>query len=203
MIRPVGDLSEEEISRISHDIADAFYDYPYAEGEKGMRGFIRTREAMYQFMRGIFSAGVKSHCAYQSENGEAYMIMTDTEGKQITFWEDVKSIISEIEALGGIVNMMNFAFAQSKGGTLDMEIAEHNNAPHLDIEILVVLKQYWHKGFMRPMMNYAYQRAEKFGIMVALETDDPIKAAKYVHCGMVLYRVRDCGPGYHVYELIR
>jgi hypothetical protein len=56
---------------------------------------------------------------------------------------------------------------------------------------------------MREMMEFAYSKAEKTGMMVALETDDASKAAKYQHLGMILYRTRNCGEGYHVYDLIR
>lgn len=56
---------------------------------------------------------------------------------------------------------------------------------------------------MREMMEFVYAHAQQYGIMVALETDDILKAKKYEHLGMILYRTRNCGHGYHVYDMIR
>ena len=69
--------------------------------------------------------------------------------------------------------------------------------------VVSVAKQYQHQGFMREMMEFVYAHAQQYGIMVALETDDILKAKKYEHLGMILYRTRNCGHGYHVYNMIR
>lgn len=197
------DLDKESIDRIGKEVADAFFDYEYEDGEVGMKGFIKTRESMYIFMRSVFEAAIRSECAYQSENGEAYLIMTDSEGKKISLIQTVKEMLAESEALGGFSKMLEYSRISSlNGGTIFQEIYKRN-ARYVSIDILVVLKQYQHQGFMRQMMEFAYERAQQFGIMVALETDDELKAKKYEHLGMILYRVRDCGPGYKVYDMIR
>lgn len=196
-------LEKEKIDVIAKDIADAFFSYSYSEGEIGMKGFIKTEQSMYIFMRAVFEAAVRSGCAYSSENGEAYLIMTDSEGSKIGLIETVKEMLAESEALGGFLKMMEYSRISSlDGGTISQEIFKRN-ARYVSVDILVVLKQYQHQGFMREMMEFVYERAQQFGIMVALETDDKLKAAKYEHLGMILYRVRNCGEGYHIYDMIR
>ncbi len=196
-------LSEEKISSIAQDIADAFFDYVYSEGEIGMKGYITSRKAMYVFMRAVFSAAVKSGCAWQTENGEGYLIMTDSEGNHISFLHTIQEMLAESEALGGFMKMMEYSRISSMdGGTISQEIFKRN-ARYVFVDLLVVLKQYQHTGHMRQLMEFVYQHAQKYGIMVALETDDLLKAKKYEHLGMILYRVRNCGEGYHVYDFIR
>ncbi len=203
MIQIDRNLPKEKIDEIGHGIADAFFDYQYAYGEKGMLGFFTTRESMYIFMRAVFEAYVRSGCAWQTEKGEGFLLMTDTEGYRISLMNTVKQMIAESSALGGLMKMIEYGTLSSRdGGTLDQEMFERQ-AEHLSIDILAVLEPYQHQGFMREMMEFAYSKAEKTGMMVALETDDASKAAKYQHLGMILYRTRNCGEGYHVYDLIR
>ncbi len=196
-------LPKEQINEIAKDIADAFYDYEYSEGEKGMKGFITSRESMYIFMRAVFEAAVRSGCAWKCKNGEGYLIMTDSEGNRITLINVIKEMLAETEALGGFQRALEYSKVSSKdGGSISQEILKRN-ARYVSVDILVVLKRYQHQGHMRELMEFVYQRAQEFGIMVVLETDDIIKAKKYEHLGMILYRTRNCGPGYHVYDMVR
>ena len=204
MIIPIDKkLSAEKISEIAKDIADAFFDYEYSEGEIGMKGFFLTRESMYIFMRAVFEAAVRSGCAYMSEGGESYLIMTDSEGHRITLINVIKEMLAETEALGGFQKVLDYSrISSNDGGTISQEIMKRN-ARYVSVDILVVLKQYQHQGFMREMMEFVYAHAQQYGIMVALETDDILKAKKYEHLGMILYRTRNYGHGYHVYDMIR
>lgn len=203
IVRVAKDLGKEKIDEIGQGIADAFFDYEYSDGDTGMKGFIKTRESMYIFMRAVFEAAVRSNCAYQCENGEGFLIMTSSEGEQITLIETVKEMLAESQALGGFLKMLEYSNISSRdGGTISQEIFKRQ-ARYVSVDILVVLKQFQHQGHMRELMEYVYRHAQSYGIMVALETDDRIKAAKYEHLGMLLWRTRDCGPGYHVYDMIR
>lgn len=204
MIVPVEkNLPKEQIDAIAQDIADAFFDYEYSEGEKGMKGFITSRESMYIFMRAVFEAAVRSGCAWKCEGGEGYLIMTDSEGNRITLINVIKEMLAETEALGGFMKALEYSKVSSQdGGSISQEILKRN-ARYVSVDILVVLKEHQHQGHMRELMEFVYQRAQEFGIMVALETDDILKAKKYEHLGMILYRTRNCGPGYHVYDMVR
>ena len=112
-------------------------------------------------------------------------------------------MLAETEALGGFQKVLDYSrISSNDGGTISQEIMKRN-ARYVSVDILVVLKQYQHQGFMREMMEFVYAHAQQYGIMVALETDDILKAKKYEHLGMILYRTRNCGHGYHVYDMIR
>ena len=55
---------------------------------------------------------------------------------------------------------------------------------------------------MRQMMEHAYVLAQSQCVPVILDTDDQDKAARYMHLGMKLDRVRNCGEKFHMYDLI-
>ena len=55
---------------------------------------------------------------------------------------------------------------------------------------------------MRKMLENVYKQAEEEGVPVILDTDDRDKASRYVHLGMKLDRIRNCGERFHMYDLI-
>ena len=60
----------------------------------------------------------------------------------------------------------------------------------------------FHSMFARILRRHA----EVLGYTQAytiLDTDDQDKAVRYVHLGMKLDRIRSCGEGFHMYDLIR
>lgn len=67
----------------------------------------------------------------------------------------------------------------------------------------MVRPEYQKQGFMRQMMEYVYVPADKRGVPVILDTDDKDKSLRYQHLGMSLYRIRNCGERFHMYDLIR
>ena len=49
-------LKKEEVIEISHQIADAFYDYKYNEDDLGLIKYIKSREDMFIYMNAITQA---------------------------------------------------------------------------------------------------------------------------------------------------
>ena len=56
---------------------------------------------------------------------------------------------------------------------------------------------------MKKMLEETYELGDKLGVPVILDTDDKDKSDRYVHLGMKLDRVRNCGEKFHIYDLIR
>ena len=67
----------------------------------------------------------------------------------------------------------------------------------------MVRPEYQKQGFMREMMNYVYEIADKNNLPVILDTDDKDKSLRYEYLGMKLDRMRNCGDKFHMYDLIR
>ena len=70
-------LTEKEITEISHQVADAFYDYKYNEADQGLIKYISNRENMFIYMNAIVSAAYKSGLLYTtSDKHEGYLMMS-------------------------------------------------------------------------------------------------------------------------------
>ena len=198
-------LSRESVGEISRRIADAFYDYTYHEADIGLIKYISSREAMFIYINAIVQAAYKSGVLYAtSERQEGYLMLSgEGAGGKIGFADGIKMIVAEKKALGGFGNMKKFINACfCDGGTIETRMRKEKRK-FLRIEMLVVRKEYQRQGYMRQMMDYAYDLAESQCVPVILDTDDQDKAARYVHLGMKLDRVRNCGEKFHMYDLIR
>ena len=198
-------LSDEQVSEISHRIADAFFDYEYNEEDVGLIKFISTREDMFTYMNAIVRAAYKSGVLYTtSERQEGYLMLSgEGAGGSVGFTCGMKMIMAEKKALGGFGNMKKFISACfCDGGTIETRMWKAKRK-FLRIEMLVVRKEYQGQGFMRQMMKFSYHLADKKHVPVILDTDDKDKAARYEHLGMKLDRVRSCGDRFHMYDLIR
>lgn len=198
-------LSEEQVTEISNQIADAFFDYEYNKEDIGLIKFISTREDMFIYMNAIVRAAYKSGVLYTtSDRQEGYLMLSgEGAGGSIGFMDGMKMIMAEKKALGGFGNMKKFISACfCDGGTIETRMRKAKRK-FLRIEMLVVRKEYQGQGFMRQMMEYSYHLADKKHVPVILDTDDKDKAARYEHLGMKMDRVRTCGDRFHMYDLIR
>jgi GNAT superfamily N-acetyltransferase len=115
----------------------------------------------------------------------------------------MKMIFAEKKALGGFKKMKEFISACfAEGGSIETRMKKAKRK-FLRIEVLVVRREFQKQGFMKMMMEYAYQLADKQGVAVILDTDDKDKSSRYEYLGMKLDRVRNCGERFHMYDLIR
>ena len=198
-------LSTDQVREIARQIADAFYDYRYHDGDSGLIKYIPTREAMFIYIHGIVRAACRAGVLYTtSDRNEGYLMLSgEGAGGRIGFVDGLKMIAAEKKALGGYGNMKRFISACfCDGGTIETRMRKEKRK-FLRVEMLVVRKEYQGQGYMRRMMEHAYSIAGDHRVPVILDTDDKDKAARYEHLGMRLDRVRSCGERFHMYDLIR
>lgn len=203
MIKLTG-LGKDEVEAISRQIADAFYDYQYNAEDEGLIKFIKTREDMFTYMNAITRAAYNSGVLYStSDNHEGYLMLSGKGVGRVKFWDGIKMISAEKKALGGFSNMKKFIKACfAEGSTIESRMREAKRK-FLRIEMLVVRPEYQKQGFMRQMLDYTYDLADKTKVPVILDTDDRDKCNRYEHLGMKVDRIRNCGEKFHMYDLIR
>ena len=197
-------LSGERINEISKYIADAFFDYKYNLEDKGLRKYIWTREDMYMYINAIVKVSYNSGLLYTtSDREEGYLILSGEGVGKIGVIDGLKMIAAERKALGGIKNMIDFISACfSDGNTIETRMMKAKRK-FIRIEVLVVKPEYQHQGYMKKMLDYVFDMADQKGLPVILDTDDKDKCQRYIHLGMKLDRIRNCGESFHMYDLIR
>ena len=197
-------LNKEEVTAISRQIADAFYDYKYNDEDLGLVKYIKSRKDMFVYMNAITQAAYNSGLLYTtSDKHEGYLMLSGEGAGKVKFFDGIKMIMAEKKALGGFSNMKSFIKACfAEGNTIETRMNKAKRK-YIRIEMLVVRPEFQGQGYMRKILEDVYRVADKRKVPVILDTDDKDKAMRYQHLGMKLDRVRNCGERFHMYDLIR
>ena len=197
-------LNKADVTEISKQIADAFYDYKYNEDDLGLVKYIKSRDDMFIYMNAIIQAAYNSGLLYTtSDKREGYLMLSGEGAGSVRFFDGIKMIMAEKKALGGFANMKAFIKACfAEGSTIETRMRKAKRK-FIRIEMLVVRAEFQGQGFMRKILEDVYKVADKENVPVILDTDDKDKAARYEHLGMKLERIRNCGEKFHMYDLIR
>lgn len=196
-------LLDDELELISRQVADAFYDYPYPAESRGLRAFLPERDQMLTYINGIIRAGYRGGLLYAtSEKREGYLMMTSSKGDTIRFPDGIRMILAMKTALGGWKKQIEFtrAFLRN-GGTFELRMRK-GKRDYVKVDLLAVQAEYQKQGFMKRMLEFAFNQARERGVPVILETDDQDKCERYMHYGMKVDRIRDVVAGVRVYDLI-
>lgn len=195
---PVKSMTEEEIN----SVAEAFADYSYEYGERGLIYLFPNRDTLIEYLKGMVKAGLKSEMVYTNgPNREGFIIITDTTNPMKT-GPMLMMFKSMIKALG-IKGFKNFVkHCQSGGGSIEMKFRKEKKQ-FIQIEMLAVRKQFQGQGHMRELISNAFELADKKGLPCILVTDAALKKDKYVHLGMELVNTRKVDEGSYLYDLIR
>lgn len=197
-------LNKEDVTAISRQIADAFYDYKYNAEDLGLVKYIKSREDMFVYMNAITQAAYNSGLLYTtSDRHEGYLMLSGEGAGSVRLFDGIKMIMAEKKALGGFSNMKSFIKACfAEGNTIETRMKKAKRK-YIRIEMLVVRPEFQGQGYMRKILEDVYRVADKRKVSVILDTDDKDKAMRYQHLGMKLDRVRNCGERFHMYDLIR
>ena len=165
----VTELSENEIE----EIGEAFADYNYADGEKGMTFLYNGRDSVKEYICGYVRAMLAGGCLFStSDKHEAFVAY-------------------------------KFSKAIKKGGESYETTLKKQKKPYIFVGMLVVRKQYQCQGFMRKALDIAFDEGRKRGVPVLLETDAALKRDKYVHLGMTNMRTRKLDDSAFLFDLVK
>ncbi len=191
-------LSEEEIEQIG----EAFAYYDYADGEKGMSFAYDGKESVKEYICGYARAMLKGGCLYStSENHEAFIAYRYSKDK-LSFSSNRELLKSFLKTLGfgGTIKMLK---AVRKGGKSYEDDYKKTKKPYIFVGMVVVRKQFQGLGYMRKVLDIAFDEGKRRNCPVLLETDAILKRDKYVHLGMENVRTRRVGEGAVLYDLVK
>ena len=91
---------------------------------------------------------------------------------------------------------------QAGGASLERTYRDRKKQ-FIQIELLAVKEKYQGKGFMRPLVETAFEVAKQGGLPVIVSTDAKLKKDKYEHIGMKHVNTRTLGEKSFMYDLVR
>lgn len=191
-------LSEKEI----RDIGEAFADHTYADGEKGMTFLYDSRDAVRDYICGYVRAMLAAGFLYStSEKHEAFIAFRYSKEKM--------PLSSGIILLKAVFSTMGFRGAVrmlrliGKGGESYETAVKKSKQPYIFVGLVAVRKEFQGQGYMRKVLDIAFNEGRKRGCPVLLETDAVLKRDKYVHLGMENVRTRKLDDSSYLYDLVK
>ncbi len=91
---------------------------------------------------------------------------------------------------------------QAGGASLEKTYRD-SKKQFVQIELLAVKKECQGQGFMRPLVETAFEVAKRGNLPVIVSTDAKLKKDKYEHIGMTLVNTRTLGEKSFMYDLVR
>ena len=193
----VTSITEAEIEKIG----DAYANYHYPDNDKGMFIF-DDKELLKRYIMGFARACFKAGILYTtSEKHEGYIAVTSP-AQKISLGAGIGLVRELIKAIG-FKNFKTFTkFCQTGGESIEAKMKKEKRE-FVSIELLVVTEEFQGKGYMRQLMDFAFETADKQGLPCIVDTDEGIKRDKYCHLGVHETVRRDFGGNRYSYGMIR
>lgn len=191
-------LSEKDIEAIG----EAFADYAYADGEKGMALFYKSCDDVKEYICGYVRAMLAAGCLYStSEKHKAFIAYRySKDNLPLSAGMILMKYIFKTMGFGGAVRMVKYI---SKGGESYETAVKKSKKPYIFVGLVAVKKEYQGQGYMRKVLDIAFEEGRKRGCPVLLETDAVLKRDKYVHLGMENVRTRKLDDSSYLYDLVK
>lgn len=197
MVR-VTELSESEIE----EIGEAFADFEYADGERGMSFLYDSRDSVKEYICGYVRAMLAGGCLFStSDNHEAFVAYKYSRDKLPPSAGII--LLKAVFRTLGFKGAMRMFSVIKKGGESFETTLKKQKKPCVFVGMLVVRKQYQGQGFMRKALDIAFDEGQRRGCPVLLETDAVLKRDKYVHLGMNNIRTRKLDDSAYLYDLVK
>lgn len=185
-----------------NEITKAFSEYKYEDTEEGFYYLCNGKKGIESYMKGFALAGIKSGWLYTtSENEEGYIMISEPTSK-ISFIGLIDLVIGCIKGMGIKGSIQFFKDMKSSGESLENKLKKENKR-FIQIEMLVVKREYQNKGYMRKLIQIAFDKADELGIPCIVSTDGVLKMQKYEHLGFNHYQDRKFKEKVYEHDLIR
>ena len=193
----INQADEKVIADIGH--AFAFYDYG---AERGLVSAFAKKEQTAIYIEGFVRAMLKAGFLYTTSERQEGFIAYKRPGEKVR-------LSATLPLLRGVMQSMTFGEAvrfakcMGKGGTGLKKRLEKEKKPFVYVGMVCVREAYQGQGYMRKVMEMAFEEGNRLHVPVVLETDAKSKCDKYMHLGMQLDGVRDVGEIGKLYDLIK
>lgn len=193
----VNSLREEEI----RSIGDAFANFEYAENEWGMSYFGKDKKATSDYICAYVRMAIKERVLYStSEEHEAFIAF-----KKSGVNMSLSSAAGLLGVIPGNINMDHTADVLkniSHMGKSYGQILDKLKIPYIYVGMVAVTEKYQGQGYMRKLLEIAFEEGRKHAIPVVLDTDAVLKRDKYEHIGMKCVTEQVLANGVELYGLV-
>ena len=193
----ISTLSEKEL----RTIGDAFGNYKYDDSERGMSYLCKSSQATSDYICAYAQMMIRENALYSTSDAHEAFIGFRSSKQKIKTSSSMgllKSILCTFD-FGHALKMLK----GSKGaGKSYKSILSKRKIPYLYVDLVAVREEYQGKGFMRPLLEIAFEEGRRLAVPVVLDTDAELKKAKYEHLGMRCVTTTQFLEGVKLYGLV-
>ncbi|MDO5156276.1 MAG: GNAT family N-acetyltransferase [Eubacteriales bacterium] len=194
-------LSEEEM----REFAEVFAYYDYGDEEIGMVPFYPgypDRTKLIEYLMTMMRVANDCDAIYgTSDRKEGIVILTDT-----THPYPIAAALKMMRKMMKALGIRNFGKIikkfQAGGASLETQYRKEKKQ-FVQIELLAIKKEHQGKGFMRPLVETAFELADRRHLPVILSTDAKLKNDKYAHLGLRQVGIRQLDEKSFMYDLVK
>ena len=187
------------------EFAEVFAYYDYGNEEIGMVPYYPgypDRTSLVNYLVAMIKTANEYNGIYAtSDNKEGIIILTDTTHPYPSI-AMLKMVWRMARALG-FKNFSDIIKKFQAGGASLEKTYRDSKKQFVQIELLAVKKEYQGQGFMRPLVETAFDVAKQGNLPVIVSTDAKLKKDKYEHIGMKHIGTRTLGEKSFMYDLIK
>lgn len=193
----INTLSEAEI----RSIGDAFADYEYADSEWGMSWLGKGKRAVSDYICAYVRMAIRERMLYStSENHEAFIAFKHS-GHNMGAASAADLLLTSSRCMDlKHIGKAAKGFVRSEKGY--GEILSKFKIPYIYVGMVAVTKQYQGRGYMRKLLEIAFEEGQKHALPVVLDTDAALKKAKYEHFGMKCVTTKHLSDGVELYGMV-
>lgn len=193
----VTNLTDAELNEIGLTYAN----YSYPDDDKGMFPF-DDQQCLAGYIHAFAKACMQAGILYAtSEKHEGYIAISTPDTKYPA--KAIITLFSGILRTLGIRRTVRFIKFIKQGGVSLENKMKSEKKKYVMIELLAVMERYQGQGYMRTLMDFAFETADQYGLPCIVDTDEGVKRDKYCHLGVHQVLTRDFSADRHSYGMIR
>ena len=193
----VNTLNEKEIRAIG----DAFADHEYDTSEYGMSYLGKNRRAVSDYICAYVRMAINERILWStSERHEAFIaFMMSDKNMSIS---SATGLLGSIPRCVDISHVIKTAKGAFHSGKSYRDILKKLKIPYIYVGMVAVKKEYQHQGYMRRVLEAAFEEGRRYAVPVVLETDAVLKRDKYIHLGMECVAEHHYTDGVVLYDMV-
>ncbi len=193
----INSLREEEI----RDIGDAFADFKYAEAEYGMGYLGKGRQAISDYISAYVRMAIRERQLYSTSEAHEAFIAFSNPGVSISSGAAAE-LLRTVPGRVNAGHILKLAKGSRKAGKSYRAILTKLKIPCIYVGMVAVRKEFQGQGFMRKVLEIAFEEGRKQAVPVVLDTDAYLKRDKYEHIGMKCVTTQHFTDGVELYGMV-
>ena len=193
----INTLDEKEIRAIG----DAFADHEYDPSEYGMAYLGKSRQAVSDYICAYVRMAINERILWSTSEQHEAFIAFNMSDKNMSL-SSASALLGSIPRCVDISHVIKTAKGAFHSGKSYKDMLTKLKIPYIYVGMVAVKREHQHKGYMRKVLEAAFEEGRKHAVPVILETDAVLKRDKYAHLGMQCAAEHHYTDGVVMYDMV-